>query len=149
MDIETSLDVQVLAYVQSGEGFLTAMHDVLRRDGQGRLVVPTFNPVSTPQPDGLLRLVNPSEVEANIRIGGFDDNGRPAGTVVLELPAGASRTLSAQELEQGAGGLTGNIGDGAGSWRLFITANAPIVAMSLLESSSGQLTNLSTLGGAN
>ena len=37
-------------------------------------------------------------------------------------------------------------GDGAGKWRLFITAGQSVVGVSLLESASGHLTNLSTMG---
>ena len=43
-------------------------------------------------------------------------------------------------------GLTGTLGDGAGKWRLLITAGNPVVGMSLLESASGHLTNISTAG---
>ena len=148
LDVETALDVQVLAYVRTDGDFLTAMHDVLRRGADGRFVAPTFNPGSNQARVSKLRLINPGEDEANLTIEGVDDQGAASGAVRLALPPGASRTLSALELEEGAGGLTGSLGDGAGKWRLFITADQPIVAMSLLESAtSGHLTNLSTLGG--
>lgn len=148
LDVETALDVQVLAYVRTNGDFLTAMHDVLRRGADGRFVAPTFNPGSNRERVSKLRLINPSEDEANLIVEGVDDQGAASGAVRLALLPGASRTLSVLELEEGAGGLTGSLGDGAGKWRLFITADQPIVAMSLLESaSSGHLTNLSTLGG--
>ena len=64
----------------------------------------------------------------------------------MTLPAGESRTLSAFDLENGAQGLTGTLDDGAGKWRLFITAGDSVVGVSLLESVSGHLTNISTAG---
>ena len=75
-----------------------------------------------------------------------DDQGGNAGPVTLTLPAGESRTVSAFDLENGARGLNGALGDGAGKWRLLITAGSAVVGMSLLESASGRLTNISTAG---
>ena len=77
---------------------------------------------------------------------GIDDAGRSPGTeVTVTVPAGASRTLTAAELETGGAGLDGALGDGAGKWRLLITCEEPIVVMSLLSSPTGHLTNLSTV----
>ena len=147
LDVETALDVQVLAYVRSDGDFLTAVHDVLRPGADGRFVVPTFNPGSNRERVSKLRLINSGDSEANLIVEGVDDQGTASGSVRLVLPPGTSRTLSALELEEGAGGLTGSLSAGTGKWRLFITADQPIVAMSLLESAtSGHLTNLSTLG---
>ena len=60
------------------------------------------------------------------------------------MPAKASRTLTSQELEAGGVGFDGALGDGAGKWELSIRGDREIVAMSLLESPTGHLTNLST-----
>ena len=67
----------------------------------------------------------------------------PGAGVSLSLPAGAARTLTASELEAGGGGFAGRLGDGEGKWRLFVAADGPLYAMSLLESPTGHLTNLS------
>ena len=66
--------------------------------------------------------------------------------VTLTLPRRQPRTLSAFDLENGAPGLTGTLGDGTGKWRLFITAGDSVVGMSLLDAVSGHLTNISTTG---
>ena len=60
------------------------------------------------------------------------------------LPAGGARTISALQLESGGDGLTGRFGDGAGMWRLSVSAGVPIRVMSLLESPAGHLSNLSS-----
>ena len=60
------------------------------------------------------------------------------------VPAGASRTIEASDLEAGAPGLAGALGDGDGKWRLAVTSEQPVIVMSLLSSPTGHLTNLST-----
>ena len=146
LDVETGLAVRVLAFVRHGDGFLTAMHDVLPRDAVGRLVAHTFNPGSNMNQASSLRLVNAGENDEHVSIEGVDDQGGSGGPVTLTLPAGESRTLSAFDLENGAQGFAGTLGDGAGKWRLLITAGRSVVGMSLLESASGHLTNISTAG---
>ena len=147
LDIESALTLRVLAFVRTTDGFLTAMGDVLQRNAEGRLVAQTFNPGSNMNQESKLRLVNTGANAESVSIAGVDDQGSNAGPVTLTLAAGESRTLSALELETGnAQGLTGWLGDGAGKWRLFITAGQSVVGVSLLEASSGHLTNISTMG---
>ena len=146
LDVETDLAVRVLAFVRHGGGFLTAMHDVLPRDAAGRLVAHTFNPGDNTNQASSLRLVNTGANDERVSIEGVDDQDGNAGPVTLTLPAGESRTLSAFDLENGARGFAGTLGDGEGKWRLLITAGRSVVGMSLLESAGGQLTNISTAG---
>ena len=54
--------------------------------------------------------------------------------------------MSAQALEEGGGDLVGSLGDGKGKWQLFVSADAAIGVMSLLESPTGHLSNLSAPG---
>ena len=146
LTVETALQVRVLAFVRTTDGFLTAMHDVLSRSGDGRLVAQTFNPGGNMNQVSKLRLVNTGADDESVSIEGVDDQGNVAGPVTLTLPAGQSRTLSAFDLENGARGLTGTLGDGAGKWRLFVDAGESVVGVSLLEAVSGHLTNISTTG---
>ena len=146
LDVASALPVRVLAFVRTTDGFLTAMHDVLPSGGDGRLVAQTFNPGSNMNQASKLRLVNTGTNDESVSIKGVDDQGNDAGPVTLTLSAGQSRTLSAFDLENGARGLTGMLGDGAGKWRLFVDAEESVVGMSLLESVSGHLTNISTAG---
>ena len=76
----------------------------------------------------------------------IDGSGESPGTkVVLTVPAGASRTLHSGELESGAYGLTGALGDGAGKWQLIVDSDRPIMVINLLASPTGHLANLSTV----
>ena len=146
LDIESDVAVRVLSFVRTTGGFLTAMHDVLPRHADGRLVAHTLNPGRNMNQVSLLRLVNTGANAENVSIEGVDDQGNNAGPVALTLPPGESRTLSTFDLENGAAGLTGTLGAGAGKWRLFMTAGDSVVGVSLLESVSGHLTNISTKG---
>ena len=145
LELESSLDFEARAYLRHRDGFLAAMHDVAPEVG-GAHRVPIFNGGGE-DASSLLRLVNVGEADVEAAVRGVDDLGRsPGGEVRVAVPAGASRTLSAAQLESGAGpGVVGGaLGDGAGRWRLTVTADGPIRAMSLLESRSGAMANLST-----
>ena len=146
LEFESSLDFEVRAYLRTRDGFLTAMHDLAPESG-GAHRVPIFNPGSNDQQASLLRLVNAGAADVEAVVRGVDDRGRsPGGAVRVAVPAGAARTLSAAQLESGTGpGVeSGALGDGAGKWRLSVTADGPIQAMSLLDSPTGTMTNLST-----
>ena len=147
LELTSALDIEVLAYVRTEDGFLTAMHDVAPSAGN-RHRVAVFNPGANRNQESLLRLVNAGDAAASATVGGIDDDGAPgAGEVRLTVPAGGARTVSAAELESGGAGLEGALGDGRGKWRLTVESDAPVVAMSLLRSPTGHLTNLSTAPG--
>ena len=143
--LSSTLALDVLAYIRTEDGFLTSMHDVVPVTEADHRVV-TFNPGNNENQVSSLRLVNPGDAAAEVTIEGTDDKGAsPGSAVVLSLAGGASRTLTARELESGEGeGLSGGLGDGSGKWRLVVTADQPVQAMSLLSTPTGHLTNLST-----
>ena len=147
LELDTSLDIEPLAYIRSGGGVVTSVHAVAEETTQGarRIYhVPFFFPGSNQSQVSSLRLANPGNASASIVITGVDDRGRaaPQGEVRLTLRAGAARMVTAQQLESGSG-LSGRLGDGTGYWRLSISANRPIQVMSLLRSQHGHLINLS------
>ena len=142
--LSSDADIEVLSYIRTTDGFLTAMHDVAPTSGT-RHRVAIFNPGSNTAQVSRLRLVNAGEEVAAVTIVGTDDQGlSPGADVLVTVPAGGTRTYTAQELEEGAEGLEGSLGDGAGKWRLRVTSDQPIRVLSLLSSPTGHLTNLST-----
>ena len=145
LSLKSDLNLDVVAYARTRDGFATAIDDVAAR-GDRRHHVPWFNPASETQQVSRLRLINPADRPADVVIRAWDDEGdtSPEGAVGLTLAAGASRTVTSTELEEGAEGLTGSLGDGEGKWRLSVQADRPIRVMSLVESSNGHLTNVST-----
>ena len=149
LELYADVTIEALAYVRTRDGFLTSIHDVVpaAQNGAGRRYrVAIFNPASNRNQVSKLRLANPGVEAVDVAIQGVDDRGFPAaeGEVELTLAAGASRTLTAHELEAGAADFDGRLGDGSGKWELTVNATAPILAMSLLENPTGHLTNLSS-----
>ena len=138
-------DVDVLAYIRTKDGFLTSMHDVVP-GADNRHEVAFLNPGSNYRQVSALRLINAGEAVAQVRITGIDSGGAsPGGVVRVSVPGGAERSFTAAELESGAEGLQGALGDGAGKWRLTVESDRPITVMSLLETPTGHITNLSTV----
>jgi hypothetical protein len=150
LELETELDIEPLAYIRTSDGFVTSMHDIATGRGSAcpptDIHVPIFNPASNRSQRSWLRLINPGDRDIDVTISGLDDAGEapPEGNVRLEIAAGAAREVTAQALESGATGFDGRFGDGAGKWQLFVSANGAIEVMSLLQSPTGNLTNLST-----
>ena len=144
LDLTTDLGIEVLAYIRTQDGFLTAMHDLVPETDEGHRVA-TFNPGRNANQVSRLRLINPGDADATVTIYGIDDRGTRSADVQAMVPAGAARTYSAAQLENGADGLTDSMGSGSGKWQLVVTSDEPIHAMSLLHSPTGHLTNLSTV----
>lgn len=141
LQIESDLTLEVLAYVRTSDGFLTAIHGEARQPGAWHLV-PIFNPASNTNQVSKLRLSNPGEAPAAVAIVGVDDFGATFQAAVT-VDAGLALTINAQELESGAGLRDGEgLGNGAGKWRLHVAADTPISVMSLMETPTGHITNL-------
>ena len=144
LELGSPADIDVLAYIRTKDGFLTSMHDLVPSEGN-RHIVAFLNPGSNHRQVSRLRLINAGDAPARVKVTGIDSEGASPGDVVrLSLPAGAARSFTAAELENGAQGLTGALGDGASKWRLHVESDRPISVMSLLETPTGHLTNLST-----
>jgi len=142
--IEADFDIEVLSYIRSLDGFTTAMHDRVPVAAGAHRVM-TFNPASDAMQMSWLRLINLGTEATEVTILGIDDAGTASETgVSLLIPSEGARMISASDLEQGAHGLVGALGDGDGKWRLTIRSAQPLYVMSLLQSPSGHLTNLST-----
>ena len=149
--LDTDLDIVPLAFVRAADGTLSAMHDTVRGEagwasGGYTYEVPVFNPSTDMTQVSRLRLINPGDAMAEISIRARDDNGAEAtgGGVTLTLPGGGARTLTAQQLEAGDTGLTGELGAGIGKWRLTVSSNWPLEVVNIVASSTGYWNNLST-----
>ena len=148
LEISSELNIEVIAYMRTADGFLTSMFESVPGIGN-RHRVPVFNPGTNRNQVSQLRLVNPSERSVMIGIEGFDDDS-VASEVSISLPPGLALTATAQDLESGSSvgwppgaAIDGALGDGKGKWQLVLTASAPVIVMSLLESPTGNLSNLS------
>ncbi len=142
--LTSTLDLQVLSYIRTADGFITSMHDLAPRAADGSHRVVFFNSGSNARQVSKLRLINNGDRSASVTIAGIDDGGADSGTVAITVPSAQALTFTSAELEAGGGRLAGGLGDGAGKWRLRVDSNAPLAVMSLLESPTGHLANVST-----
>ena len=166
LKLTSPLEIEALAYIRTEDGFLTSMHDLMPASGPGRRTS-FFNPGSNINQVSMLRLVNHfADEAAEVLVTGIDDDGVEGGEVRVTIPPNTARTFTAKELEEGGEDFEGSLGDGKGKWRLFVQnmwtadewrsggpdqphhvpeAYTRVMAMSLLESPTGHLTNLSTV----
>lgn len=145
LHLSSHQDIEPLAYVRTRpDGFLTSLSAVAP-EGRMRHRVVTFNPGSNPNQLSWLRLINLSDETANVTISGLDDAGEPGsgGEVTLTLPRQGAQRVTSPQLESGSGDLMGHLGDGAVKWQLAVTADQPILVMSLMDLPTGHLSNLS------
>ena len=149
--LDSELETESFAYVRSTDGFFRPMHAFVRttlnKQGETEHHVPFFTPANSGSSQGLLRVTNMGESSADVTIAGRDDAGTATTTenrVVLTLPAGATRTLTAQELESGDDNFTGRLGDGDGNWQLTVTTSSISVQAMSLSRNAGELINLSS-----
>ena len=137
------LDLEVLAYVRTPDGFLTAAHAELPRDGE-TLSAFLFNPASNRAQRSLLRVFNPGTAPAGMSVWGVDDAGHGRLAPGFAAPGGAPLVLTAWQLERSRGAAGAGLGNGAGKWRLRLGAPWPLSASSWLESPSGHVSNVSS-----
>lgn len=142
---ESNVDAQSLMLVPGG--FLTNLSGTVPQSSQYQAKVWIVNPGSNTDQRSVLRIVNRSDSAGAVLIEAIDDAGvdAPGSSVVLALAPRAAIELTAQDLEQGNvdKGMVGALGDGAGKWRMTLSADVPINAQSQLTTPSGFLTDLS------
>ena len=93
--LTSDLDIEVLPYIRTSDGFVTSMHGVAPTDST-RHRVAIFNPASNPNQVSRLRIINHGTEPAAVVIAGVDDDGRPsAESVQAEIPPGEVREFRA------------------------------------------------------
>ena len=147
LNVSSEPKVIVMSYVQTSTGFLTNMSKVV---GAASITnkVWIFNPGSNINQVSKLRVINNGSSAAAVSISGVDDAGAagPGSDLTFNISAGSVKEITAVELENGSSekGLAGGIGNGQGKWRLTVTSDEPVKVQSLLETSAGFITNLSS-----
>ncbi len=144
LKLTSELDIDVLSYLRTDDGFLTALHDRVPESAR-RYRVAMFASSDNQERRSLLFVANPSELQAHVEVVGIDDDGdMSSGTARFLVPAKSARFLEAEALEAGSTNVQGSIGDGVDTWRLTLSSDRPIIVLNLLFSLSGRYTNLST-----
>ena len=140
--LRSELDIEVLGYARTPDGFVTSLHDLVP-EAYGISRVPTLNPGSNRHQMSRLRLANPTTGHT-AWIEALDDRGDWRGWYRVRTPPDRTLDFTAAQLESGKGvaDFVG-IGDGYGKWRLSVDAPGQRV-MSLLQSPTGHVANIST-----
>ncbi len=131
--------------IRTPDGFVTEVGEPVSATPAQNFVVPFFNPASNSRKQSFLRLSNQASDTSSVSVEGIDDSGNTYGPVTFDIPGSASLQINASDLESGnsAKGLSGQLGDGSGKWRLRVSASTPIEAYSLIRTPDGFITNLS------
>ena len=144
LELTSTEALAVGAYIRTGDGFLTSMHDTVP-GVDGEYFVPTFNPARNTRQVSSLYLINPGGRSAEVRVRAVDDRDKsPGDEVLLYVGGNSARTVSSPVLEAGLRRLVGRIGKGYGKWRLTVSANRPVYVVNLMETPTGHLVNLSS-----
>ncbi len=147
LQIDSTVDVEALAYIRTRDGFVTSMHELVEplntADGIFIYYIRFFNPGSNRNQVSKLRLINPYAENVGVVIVAVDDGGQLGELVRFELLPGEARSVDARQLEVGDVDLVGMLGNGQGKWRLGVLTSQQIEVMNLLESPTGNFANLS------
>ena len=148
LELTTRLDIAPLAYVRTEDGFLPVCTTPPGPSTTGAI---TFHSSIRPPTRGrsVLCAWSTRTEDAAITITGIDDKGRaaPGRGGKAESPGRAVRARSRRcSSNPAAMPCRGQFGSGSGKWRLFLSATSPIQVSSLLDSPTGNLSNLSSRG---
>ena len=89
--------------------------------------------------EGVVRLVNHSAKQGEVRIDAIDDAGRRYGPLTLPIGGTEAIHFTSRNLESGDGPLEGYTGPGQGNWRLEIGSDLPVEALAYVRSPDGLL----------
>lgn len=104
-----------------------------------------LNPAGNTEQQTFVRVTNTGTRTALIVIRPIDDTGATGGEVSLFVGPGASRQLTAVDLERGAleKNVFGGFGTGTGKWRATYAADQPTCVQVLVRGADGSLSALS------
>ena len=168
--IDSTAPVSVSVFVRTSDGLMTSMHDTVPFDeSENAFFITTANPGHNTHQRTVVRLINPTDDPMVVAISGKDDVrvGSSDSRPVIRLEPRESRMLTIAELEEGRqewiygpwGHENGRLGnewfENVGKWRLSLSDRVPesvdrtplkkLVAMNLLTTPTGHITNLSTV----
>lgn len=142
--LESTGPLGVASFSRTRDGQLAHMDGVAEQlvldDGRYAYWLPVFNPGRNQRSVSWVRISNPSTTnQAELDIHGWDDSGRSRGPAQYSIPPGASRILTASQLEVDA------FGEGAGKWRLLVVSPVPLKVLSLMDATASQHRHLTNL----
>ena len=109
------------------------------------LVMSASNPAQ-----GFVRIINYSDRTGTVRVHAIDDLGRRFGPISFSLGANETRHFNSQDLERGnpSKGLSADVGDGSGNWRLELETDLDIAPLAYVRTSDSFLTSIHEVAAA-
>ena len=106
--------------------------------------IPLFPSASNVMLSGFARVINHSGRSGTVSIFGIDDAGSERGPIELALAAGAVAHFNSTDLERGNAlkGLTGELGEGKGDWRLRLESDLSIQVLPFMRTGDGFVTTM-------
>ena len=136
--------IRVMSLLQSPGGHLTNLSAVPSVDGDVH-AVPLFPSMSDALGrQGLVRIVNRTDMIAQVSIASFDDTDQDHERLTLSVGPGEVAHFNSTDLEFGNAekGLSGSTGAGEGDWRLELTSSATIDVLAYIRTTDGFLTSM-------
>ena len=93
--------------------------------------------------EGVLRIVNHSEINGSVTILACDDTGEVFGPITVPVFASETRYIDSKDLEEGneGKGIFQGIGKGRGDWHVYLRSLLDIEVMAFARSANGFLTS--------
>ena len=128
--------IHVMSLLASPTGHLTNLSSVPATRGAATLTVPLLPAAGdASNQQGFVRVINHADLAAEVHITAFDDTGVEHGPLTLAIEAKQTVHFNSDDLESGAPnkGLSGDIGDGEGDWRLDFNSEAEIEVLAYVR----------------
>ena len=136
MTVTSSQAAKVLSLLEDPDGNISNLSTAIVPEDDQYLINYMLPDDASQQ--GFIRFINNSNSAATVSIEGIDEEGS-SSNITLALGANEGRHLNSGDIENGNTnkGLTGSLGDGAGAWRLIITADQDIDVVGLFRTNDG------------
>ena len=136
MTLSSSQSAKVLSLLEDPDGNISNLSNAIVPEDDQYLI--NYMLPDDASQEGFIRFINNSNSATTVTIEGIDEEGN-SDTITLSLGANEGRHLNSGDIENGNTnkGLSGSLGDGAGAWRLLISANQDIDVVGLFRTSDG------------
>ncbi len=146
--LTSTLPLKATGFMRTNDGFVTSLQETVPYGMTGHLVN-CLNPGSNENQVGWLRIVNLAHKKAHVSITGMNDHGgSSSGMVELTVPVGGAKMVRSKMLEMmthrdDMDDTKGELGAPMGKWRLKVTSPQSIKVMSLIDTPTGHMSNVS------
>lgn len=115
--------------------------------GVWNAIITTLNPQSNTNQATVIRIVNPNNADALLRLSPTDDEGIAGGSVLVGVPANGATQVTSADLESGNPNkpIDGAFGDGHGKWWIRAAADYPLLIQVFVR--NPQTDSLAEVGG--